>query len=121
MFFPCFYSGPYSSVGCWADYDRHSSDVSIEATHSSLQDNYLLRKNAIEKCGEVSYSKKFNTFALHDGGACSSGSKFHLTFDKDGKSNNCAFGKGASFANDVYEISSKLRLVFILYFYVINN
>lgn len=103
--------GPYTSVGCWADYDRHAADLSMETTETSLQDNYLVRKNAIEKCAEVAYSKKFNIFALHDGGACSSGSNLHVTFDEDGKSNNCAFGKGGAFANDVYELSSKFFVV----------
>lgn len=99
--------GFYRPIGCWADYDRHTADYSLETKHGTLQDNYLIRKDAIRKCGEVAFQKKFNVFALHDGGSCSAGNNLQRTFDKDGNANNCAFGKGGTFANDVYEIRSK--------------
>lgn len=106
--------GFYTSIGCWADYNRHAAVYSLETKDQNLQDNYLIRKDAIRKCGEVAFQKKFNVFALHDGGACSSGSDLHKTFDVDGNANNCAFGKGGTFANDVYELKSTFTVSNIL-------
>jgi len=113
--------GSYKPIGCWADYNRHAADVSLETKHSTLQDNYLIRTDAIEKCGAVAYDEKFNVFALHDGGACAAGPLLHQTYKQDGKASNCAFGKGGAFANDVYEITKFYTGILTISFYQVGH
>lgn len=98
--------GLYTSIGCWADYSRHVTHLSLEGTHYLLKDHFLRREDAIHKCGVVAISLGYNVFTIQDGGLCASGPTLHLTYNKDGTANNCAVGKGGLFANSVYEINS---------------
>ncbi|XP_057313955.1 uncharacterized protein LOC130655241 isoform X2 [Hydractinia symbiolongicarpus] len=97
--------GLYTSIGCWADYSRHVTQLSLEGTHYLLKDHFLRREDAIHKCGVVAISLGYNVFTIQDGGLCASGPTLHLTYNKDGTANNCAVGKGGLFANSVYEIN----------------
>lgn len=99
--------GLYTLKGCWADYNRQAYHYSLEATHPLLQDNFLTRVKAIEKCALVADSLGYNMFILQDNGMCASGPDMHKTYDEDGTANNCMYGKGGKFASNVYEINSK--------------
>lgn len=101
--------GFYKSIGCWADYTRDTSKLSLEATDSLLMDNFLKRKKAIEKCAIVADRLNYHMFALRDGGWCVSGPTLHKTYNREGPGNNCSLGKGSRFANSVYQIISKFH------------
>ena len=79
----------------------------IEGTHELLRGSFLTRKDAVEKCAQVTRSRGWKVFAVQDGGWCASSPTAHLTYNKYGTAVNCVNGKGGMFANDVYVINGK--------------
>ena len=79
----------------------------MEGTHTILVDNFLRRKNAVDKCAQVTKDRGWKVFAIQDGGWCASSANAHHTYNKYGTAENCVAGKGGMFANDVYIIDGK--------------
>lgn len=71
-----------------------------------LIDNFVKRQDAVKKCAIAADSFDYRVFGLRDGGWCVSGPTLHKTYDRDGIGRNCTNGKGAGFANSVYQITS---------------
>lgn len=86
----------------------------MEGTHQLLKGSFLTRKNAVEKCAEVTRSRGWKVFAVQDGGWCASSPTAHLTYNRHGPAENCVNGKGGTFANDVYIINGKILNEYIL-------
>lgn len=86
----------------------------MEGTHQLLKGSFLTRKNAVEKCAEVTRSRGWKVFAVQDGGWCASSPTAHLTYNRYGPAENCVNGKGGTFANDVYIINGKILNEYIL-------
>ena len=105
-----FVKGFYSSIGCYRDDDENRAVPTIEGTHSLLKGSFLIRKNAVEKCAEVTRSRGWKVFAVQGGGWCASSPTAHLTYNKYGAAINCVDGKGGMFANDVYIIRGKAKM-----------
>jgi hypothetical protein len=79
----------------------------MEGSHAILMDNFLTRKNAVDKCAQVTKNRDWTVFAIQDGGWCASTSTAHLSYNKYGTADNCVGGKGGMFANDVYIIDGE--------------
>ena len=105
-----FFKGFYSSLGCYRDDDENRAVPTIEGTHSLLKGSFLIRKNAVEKCAEVTRRRGWKVFAVQGGGWCASSPTAHLTYNKYGAAINCVDGKGGMFANDVYIIRGKATM-----------
>lgn len=103
----CSVQGFYSSLGCFRDDDQDRAVPTMEGTHQLLKESFLTRKDAVEKCAEVTRSRGWKVFAVQDGGWCASSPTAHLTYNKYGTAINCVDGKGGMFANDVYIINGK--------------
>ena len=73
-----------------------------------LRESFLTRKDAVEKCAEVTRSRGWKVFAVQDGGWCASSPTAHMTYNKYGTAVNCVDGKGGMFANDVYIINGTI-------------
>ena len=104
-------AGLFSHLGCFADNDQDRAIPTMEGTHSVLKGSFLTRKQAIEKCGEVTKGRGWTVFAIQDGGWCGSSAIAHLTYSKYGHAQNCVGGKGGMFANDVYIINGSLEML----------
>lgn len=104
------FPGFYSSLGCFSDNDQDRAVPTMEGTHQLLKGSFLTRKDAVEKCAEVTRSRGWKVFAVQDGGWCASSPTAHLTYNKYGTAVNCVDGKGGMFANDVYIINGKIYL-----------
>ena len=74
-----------------------------------LDGNYKLRADAIEKCALAAMKKRYNAFAVQDGGLCLATCYSHhvCVFPQDGISQECkSDGKGGSRAIHVYIVGS---------------
>ncbi|KAI8498803.1 hypothetical protein Bbelb_232560 [Branchiostoma belcheri] len=101
--------GLYRSIGCWAESDPRAIP-SLESTDPRLDGDYQTRANAVEKCYWVARERGYHLFAVLDGGQCASTATAIETYKQYGASSDCAGdGRGASGANDVYEIFSDKR------------
>lgn len=105
--FSLYFPGFYTSLGCYSDNDQDRAVPTIEGTHQLLKESFFTRKDAVEKCAEVTRSRGWKVFAIQDGGWCASSPTAHLTYNKYGTAVNCVDGKGGMFANDVYIINGK--------------
>ena len=109
--FSLHFLGFYTSLGCYSDNDQDRAVPTIEGTHQLLRESFFTRKDAVEKCAEVTRSRGWKVFAVQDGGWCASSPTAHLTYNKYGTAVNCVDGKGGMFANDVYIINGKIDRV----------
>ncbi|KAL9974750.1 hypothetical protein ACROYT_G011832 [Oculina patagonica] len=70
-----------------------------------LDGNYTLRTDAINKCALAAMKRRYEVFAVHDGGLCLVDYTASPTFNKFGISEDCkSDGKGGSGASHVYVI-----------------
>jgi len=92
----------YESIGCFGDTSTRAI-ATLEGTDSRLNGAYRSRENAITKCAEVAYQRRFDVFALQHGGWCASSTDAADTYDMYGPSTACEDdGKGGPWANEVY-------------------
>ncbi|XP_019616699.1 PREDICTED: uncharacterized protein LOC109464206 [Branchiostoma belcheri] len=99
----------YHSLGCWKDHSSRAIPT-LEGLDSGLGDmhNYKTRSNAVEKCYQAAKSRSFTVFAVQYGGQCFGSADGHNTYCKYGRSTACqADGKGGTWANEVYRISTR--------------
>ncbi|XP_078695320.1 uncharacterized protein LOC144924223 isoform X2 [Branchiostoma floridae x Branchiostoma belcheri] len=96
----------YVSLGCWKDAGDRAIPL-LEGTDPRLDGQYRERENAIEKCFQVAASRGFPVFSVQHGGQCFGSADGLSTYMKHGPSSDCAAdGKGASWANQVYQITA---------------
>ncbi|XP_078581991.1 CUB and sushi domain-containing protein 1-like [Branchiostoma floridae x Branchiostoma japonicum] len=97
----------YTRLGCWKDTNDDRAIPTLERTDPLLDGEvYWVRDNPIEKCYQVSLSRGFPMFGLHDGGQCFGSADGLNTYKKHGPSTVCAFdGKGGPLGNEVYKIT----------------
>jgi len=78
-------------------------DMTVLKDPDVLDGDYKQRTDAIDKCALAAVKKRYDAFAIHEGGSCLVGETFHLTFNKYGISQDCkSDGKGAAGASHVY-------------------
>ncbi|XP_070545885.1 uncharacterized protein [Ptychodera flava] len=94
------------NLGCWTD-TINRAILSLEGQDDRLDGSYQSRNDAIRKCKEAAVSRGFTTFAVQNGGWCASSADAENTYQKYGRSTNCAGdGKGGGWANQVYRITN---------------
>lgn len=101
---------PYKPLGCFRDGNPRSLDLleGNDKVKLILEDHYKRRRDAINKCYKAAKSLGYKIFAVQDGGACVSSKQSPVTYNKYGKSYECAKdGKGGPMANSVYEIKTE--------------
>ena len=70
-----------------------------------LDGDYKLRKDAIEKCSLAAIKRRYEAFAVQDGGLCLVSNTLNPSFNTFGISQDCkSDGKGGPEANHVYII-----------------
>jgi len=91
----------YKSLGC---YKYNMGMTVLEGKDPDVLDgDYKLRTDATEKCALAAMKKRYDVFAIHDGGSCLVSRSVNPTFNKYGISQDCkSDGKGASGASHVY-------------------
>ncbi|XP_019646607.1 PREDICTED: uncharacterized protein LOC109487084 isoform X2 [Branchiostoma belcheri] len=95
----------YVTLGCWKDSSDRAIPI-LEGTDPRLDGQYRERENAIEKCFQVAVSRGFPVFSVQHGGQCFGSADGLSTYMKHGPSSDCAAdGKGAAWANQVYQIT----------------
>ncbi|KAI8498912.1 hypothetical protein Bbelb_233650 [Branchiostoma belcheri] len=99
----------YVSLGCWKDAGDRAIPL-LEGTDPRLDGQYGERENAIGKCFQVAVSRGFPVFSVQHGGQCFGSADGLSTYMKHGPSSDCAAdGKGAAWANQVYQITAGYR------------
>ena len=98
---------PYQSLGCWKDTGNRAVPTLEGKDPSRLVGSYHGRKNAIQLCYQAAKARRFSVFAVQHNGWCA-GAPGGDVYKKYGKATNCANGRGGGWANDVYQILSKV-------------
>ncbi|KAI8509176.1 Galectin-3-binding protein [Branchiostoma belcheri] len=96
----------YTHLGCFTDQDVRAIST-LEGTDARLDNHYLLRDNALEKCYQVAKSRGFTMFAVQNSGWCAGSTDAPNRYNMYGSSNLCyGHGEGGPHANDVYMIGA---------------
>ncbi|XP_078657439.1 uncharacterized protein LOC144903312 [Branchiostoma floridae x Branchiostoma belcheri] len=96
----------YTHLGCFTDQDARAIST-LEGTDARLDNHYLLRDNALEKCYQVAKSRGFTMFAVQNSGWCAGSTDAPNRYNMYGSSNLCyGHGEGGPHANDVYMIGA---------------
>ena len=102
FFFPA-----YENIGCFKDKARRAIK-SLEGKDPILDGSYRTRVNPIAKCAVAAERKRYNMFAVQNGGQCSGGILVAKTYDRYGRSTACRTdGGGGAWANQVYKFKGK--------------
>ena len=94
----------YKSLGCWKDTGNRAIPT-LEGVAARLKGSSSSRDFAIDLCYQAAKARGYHIFALQNG-ACYGMSRSER-YQKYGKATNCKYGKGGSWANDVYQIGGK--------------
>ena len=97
----------YKALGCWKDTGSRAIPT-LEGKDTRLKGGYTSRDYAIDLCYQSAKAKGYHIFAVQNGGWCA-GMKGSTRYQKYGKATNCKYGKGGSWANDVYLIGGKIE------------
>ncbi|XP_019621121.1 PREDICTED: uncharacterized protein LOC109467541 [Branchiostoma belcheri] len=96
----------YTHLGCFTDQDVRAIST-LEGTDARLDNHYLSRVNALEKCYQVAKSRGFTMFAVQNSGWCAGSTDAPNRYNMYGSSNLCyGHGEGGPHANDVYMIGA---------------
>ena len=95
----------YRALGCWKD-TANRAVPTLEGKDARLKGSYSSRDYAIDLCYQTAKAKGYHIFAVQNGGWCA-GMRGSTRYQKYGKATNCKYGKGGSWANDVYQIGGK--------------
>ena len=101
----------YDEVGCYRDTASRAIPT-LEGKDSILDGSYSSRTNPIAKCAVAAMRAGYSMFAVQNGGWCAASASAPQTYKKYGKSTACKDdGEGGPWANQVYEIEGKSKIV----------
>lgn len=94
-------------IGCYKDAPNRAIPL-LEAMSPLLDGSYMQRAAAIRRCAKTAYDFQLDIFAVQNGGQCLGGPQAKVRYNKYGGSTQCqGNGRGGSWANQVYKITSK--------------
>lgn len=103
----------YLTLGCWKDTIPRVIPT-LEGYSTFLDGPYKHRMNAVNKCLKAALEKKFEVFAVQDGGQCFSSADARSKYKQSGNSDKCKIMKGGPMANDVYEVGPLKRCLVLM-------
>ena len=92
----------FKSLGCWRDTGNRAVPT-LEGKAARLKGSGSTRDFAIDLCYQAAKARGFHIFALQSG-ACYGMSRSERYQKYGNNTKNCKYGKGGSWANDVYQI-----------------
>ena len=97
----------FRPIGCFRDRGRRPRPIPVSIASFRGRIDWSNLNNTIAECARRVNSRGFHYFGVQFYGECWSGKIAHLTYNKQGISENCIYGVGKKNANFVYAFVEK--------------